>query len=287
MPKYCNKRSCDSLYFHIPEECPFNEESPSQPPVTPEVEDRVSSGSEQSPSTASPHSSPCPARGSRASLRLGRQRSSCIGRSVSPSPRRVLFGVSPEPLEPVVISSSPVAMPPPITFGRNPLGSPVPSSSWGSSPSVAPIDLIGTISGRLLSEEISRAFQAPSEYKVIGLSRSSLQTTLDLLELNESFRSTGVGVEAESHGVLGLKLVNSLILRTLEPSSGVDTLVRKTLSSMNFEEVSILPMSCVGQMFIQSLWKLKEPPAYSPPRTSGLPPTFHPSNGIPNWTQKL
>jgi len=48
-----------------------------------------------------------------------------------------------------------------------------------------------------------------------------------------------------------------LTLKIREPNGGADTVVRKTLLSMNLEEVLISPICSDGLTGIRSLWKQK------------------------------
>lgn len=92
---------------------------------------------------------------------------------------------------------------------------------------------------------------------------------------------TGVRLALESHIVHGLKeeLIHTIKIHV--PNSGMATLIRQQLYSMNLEVRSTSPTSCDGLTSIQSVWKLKDLPKYSWPPSSTLPATSTQTDGTP------
>lgn len=253
-------------------------------------DDRESIGSSQSPTTASPPTSPLAAYGSRDNLNRVLQLDTSTGRSVARLARRRPLRPLGTVSDPVVITSSPVHQPPASMYGRTTPQSRVPglnleSLNPGSSLerylSTDQSNVTGNGSGISPQEEIFQLSLLRSEFKVIGPSVQSLQTLLNQLEWNEVVKSSGVAVELASRGVLGVKLVPMLILRILEPSFGVDTEIRSVLSSMNFEEVSMSDTFSDGWTATLSLWRSKDPPPYSGRQDIGLPPIYPQRPGTP------
>lgn len=115
-----------------------------------------------------------------------------------------------------------------------------------------------------------------------------LESTILRLSLwYASAMSSGVLRTPESLIQLGNLQVREVSLRTLGPSTGVDTAVKKQLSSMNFEELSTSRIYSAGQINIPSLWKLRAAPFRMPLNVSTSPRTSIRNHGTPNWTKIL
>jgi len=245
-------------------------------------DDRESSGSSPSHSIVFSHGSPLPVRGSRASLSVETTPDFYTGRSAFRSARRLLFEESENALVPTMRNLQDLELQP-TTYGRTTPLSPPRDLNWEANQLIEVAPEIGTRSGS--SQSLDSLNQSPRrlEFKVIAHSVQSLLTTLSQLELNESVMSFGVEQVLESRGVLGQRPDSTLILKTLGQNSGVDIEIRRLLSSMNFEEVSILDIYLDGWIVTRSLWKLKDPLQYLSPRQYGSPATSRLRPGTPVW----
>lgn len=96
---------------------------------------------------------------------------------------------------------------------------------------------------------------------------------------------TGVQQQLENPKMPGAKQEWQLMLKIHGPSSGMDTLVIQTLSSMNFVEELMLPTFSDGLTVIQSEWILKGRQSRSAQRASGSLPISPRGNGGLNLTK--
>lgn len=97
---------------------------------------------------------------------------------------------------------------------------------------------------------------------------------------------TGVQQQLENPKMPGAKQEWQLMLKIHGPSSGMDTLVIQTLSSMNFVEELMLPTFSDGLTVIQSEWILKGRQHRSLRRVSGSLPISPLGNGGLNLTNQ-
>lgn len=115
----------------------------------------------------------------------------------------------------------------------------------------------GTECGHQPSKERSWISLPIYEYVVITPYAEYAQTMLSQLEWSDLYECTGVELVLASHAKLGTPRAWTLTVKTRIPSSGTDTLVRKLLSSMSFEEKSTSLTFCDGATGIRSEWKSK------------------------------
>lgn len=132
------------------------------------------------------------------------------------------------------------------TFGKRLLESLEPSSNSELDRSSVTEKPTGTKSGSQQSPEILAAFPRTCAYVVTLHCEQSARSFYYQLALSELVRSTGAGVELASLEKLGKEPVWTVTLKILEPSSGVGTMVKSMLSSMNLEEALTLPICSDG-----------------------------------------
>lgn len=160
---------------------------------------------------------------------------------------------------------------------------PKPVSNLEPSQSIVPQQPIGTEFGIQPLPDNSSTFQPTFEFVVTHNSLALLQALREALRWNAPAASIVVLLDWESLGSHGTKPGWKLTLRTLDPNGGTVTRVSAMLSSMSFEEISILPIYSDGLIVIQSSWKPKEDPLPSVPNASGLPPISTREVGTQTW----
>jgi len=119
---------------------------------------------------------------------------------------------------------------------------------------------IGTLFGNKQLPVTYWPLKRPFEFNIIGHSVRSVQTILTLLLSNVKSLSTMDLQALESLGEPGKKQRGLLILRILDPSSGMDIEIKNMLCSTNFEEVSTSPIYFDGLIGTQFLWRSRELP---------------------------
>lgn len=140
---------------------------------------------------------------------------------------------------------------------------------------------IGSLFGTLQEREIWKQYPTRYEFVIIVQLGPSLLILLNLLLLSDNVPSSGAVLELESQDAPGQKREWERILRIQGLSIGAAIKVKKTLSSMNFEEISILPTCSDGWIDILSSWRQKEDPSYFGQKRYGSPPTLVQEIGIP------
>ena len=213
-------------------------------------------GSSLSQATPLRRISPDLVAGSRASWNEGREDSS-IGRSSFVSNERSDsegFWMSS-----VLSTPSPVDRPLPTnTFGRMTPPSLELDLNLGNDLCNEVILQIGTRFERMLSPEDLTKFRPISTLEIMGTCDAYLRTTLNQLLSSGLLRCIGVRQAQASLEGPGKRPVSTLILKILEPSSGMATVVSDTLLSMNSAATSISHMYSDGSTDIRLLLKLKE-----------------------------
>lgn len=124
------------------------------------------------------------------------------------------------------------------------------------------------------------------EYVVTGLSVRSAKTTMFQLLSNVIALFTGAKLELENLAELGKKPEIWLTLKIRGPNSGVDTVVKQVLLSMNFEETLTSHICSDGLTGIQSAWRSKEARFHSALRNFGSRLTSIQNSGIPILIKK-
>lgn len=176
----------------------------------------------------------------------------------SDSPRRYLLQEFRNILGPNVMLNSPVPRPrSPMSRNLTPL-SLEPDLNLEQNQLIVPHVLTGTQYGTPLVDEFSAASRHKYVFVIMGTFNELVPILTALKDVFEPVLSTGVQLELESPDVLGMKPDWELILRTLEPNSGVDTETRSMLYWMNFEEASTLRTYSDGWIVILSRWRTKD-----------------------------
>lgn len=145
----------------------------------------------------------------------------------------------------------------------------------------------GTLLKIMREEETWTQSQVTFTYAITGLSHSSLQTMLNLLEWKRKYGFSMDQRVLENQDEHGKKLDPVLMVRILGPNGGTATGIRGMLLSMNFGEVLTSATFYAGSTVIQSQWKLKVVRVPWSVTPSGLLRTCIPDSGIPNSTPKL
>lgn len=127
----------------------------------------------------------------------------------------------------------------------------------GHARSTARVKRIGKMYGIMLSPETLNEFLPPSEFRIIGLSAVSAQIMHNQLLCSDLVQYCGVQLAlVKARGRLR-KLVWAVSLRLPRQNGGMDMIVKKMLSSMNFEEILHSNISSDGLTGILHLWKPK------------------------------
>lgn len=170
------------------------------------------------------------------------------------------------------------------TFGRKLLESKEHNSNSAIDPFDATVPTTGSLFGPPPSPEILAVFPRTCEYVVTLHCEPSARSFYFQLAWSELVTSTGAELELASLEKPGTTPVWKVTLRIQEQNSGVAIAVRRMLSSMNFVEESIYPMSCGG--WIDTRFELKSRDLVCPCvlRTSGSLVTLTHPNGGQTWT---
>lgn len=144
------------------------------------------------------------------------------------------------------------------TCGRRTPESPTPSSSLGRNPLKETQKKTGKQYGNLQRRDGMKKWIRRYEWYIIELSEPSLVTIRNQLEWSELATFSGVELAVVSHAELGKKREWTLTLNVPCQNSGVATVAKKTLSSMNFVEVSRSATCSDGLIDIQSTLKLRD-----------------------------
>lgn len=217
--------------------------------------------------------------GSRANLNLLSPASS-TGSYWSPSPRRNLWPRSATSSAPST-PSSPALRLPQNMYGRMTPRYPTPASSLAASPFAEIQNWTGNQFGPTLNQAILNRFLRQYVFRVIAPSELLHQIMEELSRWIELAMCTGAELALVNPDLPGNLPDQMLIVRIPDPSFGTVTKVNQTLSSMNFEEVSTLPICCVGSIDIHAVWKLKDLRNLWLPQISGSPQTWTQDFGIP------
>ncbi|QGH72922.1 MAG: putative replication-associated protein [CRESS virus sp. cta0f7] len=180
-----------------------------------------------------------------------------IGNSVSRSPRRCLWPPSRESLAEVSMRSSQGVSTPPVIVARR-----LQELQVHGSGEVDPFAETSRLTGTQYGPPPSPELLAPSRVRFEYL----ITATLDVLDpiiwrLEQYFvRSafTGARVELANLAEPGMKAEWMLTASVLDPSSGMDTQIRRLLSSMNFVVESTSLISSDGVTGIQYALKSKD-----------------------------
>lgn len=244
-----------------------------------EHEAKESFGLGPSPMPPSPRT-PCPERtGFVDSLNSAQEQTTYTGKCWSPSPRRKLFAKSSPFLEKTATGNFRDQVPPVNTSGRKIHVSPEPSLNLEPNPLTDPTRPTGSPSGPWPRPEITWPSRRKFVFRVTGLSEASRLTMLNQAQWNELAMFSGVQLEQASQGELGNLVEWTLTLKTLGPSSGAATAIKKLLLSMNFGAVLTSHTCSDGWIVTQSLWKSKAEPLYFAPKRSTSLPTWNQNNG--------
>lgn len=164
-------------------------------------------------------------------------------------------------------------------FGRKTPELTGPNLSSGRNPYNEIQNKSGKTSGNQQRKEIIYRYPQQFVFRVIGLSGQFSQTIVDQLEWSELVTCFGVEVGQESHGELGKRREWKLTVKIPGQSFGMVMGVKRMLSSMNLEEVSMLRTCCDGWIVTQFEWKSKDQANLYCVRSSGSPQTCRPESG--------
>lgn len=194
---------------------------------------------------------------------------SYTGSSASPLPRKLLFPRSKKPLDKNVMPNLHEVKQRQSTFGKKRLGLKELNLNLAPENSNETMDTTGTKYGKQPKQVLYMKSHLQYEFKVTELSEQSVQTLRNQLEWSDLVMYTGVQLALESQGKLGSLPEWTLTLKIQTRSSGVDTMVRKMLLSMNLEEELMSHTCCAGWTDIRSMWKLKEAQSHFVPKQYG------------------
>lgn len=178
------------------------------------------------------------------------------------------------------MQSSPDLSPPSSMFGRMKLQSLEPDSNLDPNPFDATPRKTGMPSGRQLVPETSLPFLPMYAFVVTVHSKEFARIIWSRFLWCEVVQFFGVQPELAKVCVPGMKPVYKLTLKIPIRSSGVDTLVRNMLLSMNLEERSTSAICYDGWIGTQSEWSLKEQVSPLWPPSTGSQAICTPENGI-------
>lgn len=206
-----------------------------------------------------------------------------IGNSFAPSRSKSPSEASVIALDHIT-PNSPILEEPTIMFGRKRLLSQALASNSELNPSLATRGAIGSQSGWPRNPDDSSTFPQMYELRVTGSFATLHRIIRQLFLWYEGRWCTGVHQTLANPTMPGNKRAWMLTLKIHGPSFGMDTLIITTLSSMNFEEVLMLPTFSDGLTAIQSEWISKDPPSRSVRRRFGSRPISPLGSGIPTST---
>lgn len=167
------------------------------------------------------------------------------------------------------IGNPPVLREPLNMSGRKTPESPTPSLNTALSRRNAMSRRTGTLSGTQQQPAPLTLSLPTLEYVVTTHSKRLLVTILSLLRRNDALAYSGVVLEQGSRKEPGMKADYWLILKTLAPNGGMDTVVRNMLSLMNFEGPLESRIFYAGSTGIRLLWRVKDLRLASLPPRSG------------------
>jgi len=191
-------------------------------------------------------------------------------------------------VNPATRSPQDLRLPTPMS-GRTTLQSPIQDSSLDVWPSNGTPRSIGMWSGMTPSVESSTRSPQMSESTHTTHYAASPRTTWLPHQWNARSMYSGERLEPGSQDVLGTKRAGKLIRRFHQPSSGTDTVDRKTWSSTNSLDKLELNTCCVGVTDTPCPSKRRVQPVCLAPRKSGSPQTWTREIGIqvpPNLKRK-
>lgn len=204
--------------------------------------------------------SPPPSPGSEDNWNLEEEVTISTDRSLSPLTDPDDLPMLSESSAPLRMRNSPDPPPPSPTFSRTRRQLFQPDSNWDSDPETDALPPTGNPSGTLPSLGTSPTFLTIYEYVITVPSEELQRTTCILLLWNESSTSFGDRLVLENLGTLGTQRVWTLTLKILSQNFGTAIMVRSTLLSMSFVELSVSPISYGGSIGTRSLWRSRALP---------------------------
>lgn len=211
---------------------------------------------------------------------------SCTGNWSPASTRKLLWPKSERPLDP--------RMPNPLdqtqpghTYKKKKHGWPAHPSNSVPFQSGAIPPLIGLPFRTPPVPEPSMISRLISMYVVTTNCGEFAQITYNRVRWNEAVMSFGAGLKLERADAHGMKPLWRLSVKIHAPSGGMDTWVNNMLSSMNSGGPLTSATSCDGWIVTRYAWKSKVEHCHCAQRHSGLPATWIPACGTPNWTEAL
>lgn len=210
---------------------------------------------------------------------------SSIGNSASRSSRRSLLPEF-EKHSDLYMQNPPDLMQSEPTSGKKTPESMEPNLNSERSPSVAMPSPIGMPFSWQPRQEISQPSQLMSKYVVITNCDALVQTMYNLCLWNDSLKFSGAELGLGKVVVHGTKQGSKLTVKILEPSGGMDTWVKLTLSSMNSGEPLISSTSSDGLIVTQYVWRTRVGQCHCQPNNFGLRRTLIHGCGIRMWTAR-
>lgn len=206
--------------------------------------------------------SPCPANGSKANLKLVHPLPTVIGKSALRSRKKSRLNKSENVLDQST-ASFPVHPPPTPTVGKKTLLYQEPVLNSELSPFNETPKQIGKQFGPPPSPAIWKPSRHIVEWSIMGAFEELVLTIHEQSEWKENALSIGARLELENLDVPGMRQVWKLTVKIPGPSSGVVTKWRRMLLSMNFVEESISPICFDGWTGTLYEWKSKGLPCRS------------------------
>ena len=251
------------------------------------TEDKESTGCSPFPTMTGPPVSRRESLGSEDSWNEAQTPSTFTGRLLWPSLQRAAWLASRESSEDPAMPNSPVPEQQPNTSGRMTPELMVPNLNLETEPSTETIQPTGTPSGDVQYVGISWPSQETYVFDIIEHCGPSQQTTLNQLLWSELVTYSSVQLEQVNQNLLGNRQVYKLTVKIPTQNSGAVTVVKKTLSSMNFVAESMSRTYYDGLIVIRSTWKSKEQVPLYLHEPFGLRPMWILNNGIPTLTHQL